>query len=113
MDTVKLAISATTVAAAVVGFYYYADHSLLVRVVALLVAFGVSIAIGLQTEKGRLLAAFVRDAQIETRKVVWPTRQESLQTTLIVFVVVVLTGFFLWLLDMGLNWAIRFVTAGG
>jgi len=58
------------------------------------------------TAKGRLLAAFFGNARTEVRKMVWPTRVETTQTTLIVIAVVIMVGIFLWLLDMLLAWLI-------
>ncbi len=106
LDTVKLGLSLLIAIAALVAFYFYADQSLLYRVVGLLAAAGISVAIALQTEKGRQIWGYFQDAQIEVRKVVWPTRQETLQTTLIVILMVVLVAIILWLLDMFLGWAI-------
>ena len=63
--------------------------------------------IALQTDKGRNIWLFFQDAQIEVRKVVWPTREETLQTTLIVIAVVIVIAIILWLLDMFLGWAVR------
>tara|TARA_R110002072_G_scaffold303101_1_gene493616 strand:- start:14888 stop:15265 length:378 start_codon:yes stop_codon:yes gene_type:complete len=106
LDTIKLGLALLIVIAALVGFYFFADHSLLYRVLGLLAAAGVSVAIALQTEKGRHTWGYFQDAQIEVRKVVWPTRQETVQTTLIVIIMVVLVAIILWLLDMFLGWSI-------
>ncbi len=106
LDTVKLGLSLLIVIAALVGFYIYAEQDLLYRVLGLLAAAGISIAIALQTEKGRQIWGYFHDAQIEVRKVVWPTRQETVQTTLIVIFMVVLVAIILWLLDMFLGWSI-------
>ena len=103
LDTVKLAAAVLILMGALVGFYYYADVSKLARVVGLIAAVGMAAAIALQTDRGRTLASFVKEAQIEVRKVVWPTRQETVQTTLVVMVVVVIIAIFLWLLDMALG----------
>ena len=69
----------------------------------MLVAVGVALAISLQTDKGRQVSSFIRDAQIEVRKVVWPTRQETIQTTMFVMIVVVVFGILLWVLDLMLS----------
>lgn len=106
LDTVKLGLSLIIAIAALGAFYFFADQSLLYRVIGLLTAAGISVAIALQTEKGRQIWGYFHDAQIEVRKVVWPTRQETLQTTLIVILMVVLVAIILWLLDMFLGWSI-------
>ncbi len=102
-DTLQLTVALMIIIGAVVGFYYYAEVPKIVRVGGLLMAVGVSVAIALRTEKGRTTASFVKEAQTEVRKVVWPTRQETVQTTLVVMVVVVIIAIFLWLLDMALG----------
>jgi preprotein translocase subunit SecE len=106
-DTFKLALAVLIVLSAITGFYVFADKSLLLRVAGLLAAAGVAIAIALQTEKGKATWIFFQEAQVEVRKVVWPTRQETLQTTLIVILVVIIVAIILWLLDMFLGWSIR------
>jgi len=103
LDTVKLATALTLLMGALVAFYYFGDVSKLTRVLGLLAVVGVAAALALQTERGRTLIGFVKDAQTEVRKVVWPTRQETVQTTLVVVVVVVIIAIFLWLLDMALG----------
>ncbi len=105
-DTIKLFAALLIIVAAVVGFYVYANESTLIRVVALLAATGVAILIALQTQKGRDSWDYLQDAQVEVRKVVWPTRQETIQTTLLVILMVIIVAIFLWLLDMFLGWSI-------
>ncbi len=99
-DTAKLAAALLVLVGALVAFYYYADASKLLRVVGMLAAVGIAAAIAMQTDKGRQVAGFVRDAHIEVRKVVWPTRQETMQTTLFVMIVVIVFAILLWLLDL-------------
>ncbi len=113
MDTIKLAAVVVLLVAGVVGFYYFADQMLLLRVLGLLVVVGVALAIGLQTMKGKAVAGFVGDARNEVRKVVWPTRTETVQTSLAVFAVVIVAGILLWLMDMFLLWAVRMLTGQG
>ena len=96
-----------------VCFYLFDDYSLLFRVIGLLVGVGISVAIALQTVKGKEIWGYFRDAQIEVRKVVWPTRQETIQTTLIVIVMVILVAIILWLLDMFLGWSIGLIMGRG
>lgn len=113
LDTFKLGLALLIALAALVGFYFYADQSLLYRVIGLLAAAGISVAIALQTEKGRQILGYFQDAQIEVRKVVWPTRQETVQTTLIVILMVILVAIILWLLDMFLGWSIGLLMGHG
>jgi preprotein translocase subunit SecE len=112
-DKVKLWGAGLLVAAAMGAFYYFADQSLLLRVVGLLAAVVVAAFIALQTEPGRQFAAFMKEAQIEVRKVVWPTRDETLKTTAIVAVVVIVMGLFLWMLDALIAWVVQWLTISG
>jgi preprotein translocase subunit SecE len=82
-------------------------------VIALLVIVAIASAIALTTVQGRGFAHFAREANIERRKVVWPTRQETLQTTLIVLIAVLIMGIFLWLVDMLLLNVVRTLTGQG
>jgi preprotein translocase subunit SecE len=109
LDTVKLAVALVLMMAGLGAFYVFADVSRLYRVLGLLAAVGVAIAIAAQTTRGRALIGFAGDVQVEVRKVVWPTRQETLQTTLAVFVVVFIAAIILWLLDMLLAVLIRWL----
>ena len=111
-DLVKLVIAGLIVIAAVAGFYVFDDQSTPLRVVGLLASTGVAAWVGLQTEPGRKFWAFLQDAQFEVRKVVWPTRQETVQTTLLVMVVVIIIALILWGLDTVLGWAIRQMIGG-
>lgn len=113
LDTIKIALSILIVVSATALFYLYSEHSLLIRVVGLLAAIAVSVLITFNTEKGRQLWGFVQDAQIEVRKVVWPTREETIQTTMIVMLMVIVIAIFLWLLDMFLGWSIGLLLGRG
>ena len=113
LDTFKLGLSLLILIAALAGFYFYADQALLYRVIGLLVAVGISVGIALQTEKGREIWGYFHDAQIEVRKVVWPTRQETIQTTLLVIGMVIIVAIILWLLDMFLGWSIGLLMGHG
>ena len=93
------------------SFYYFGEHSTFLRVVGLLVALAVITVLMMQTMVGRTTWALVQDSQVELRKVVWPTRKETVQTTLIVMAMVVVIAIFLWILDAGLIWAVRWLTS--
>lgn len=109
-DTIKLLVALLLILGGAVGFYYYEEQSLLLRVLALLVVVGVSIAIALQTERGRNTWGFVKDARTEVRKVVWPTRAETMQTTLIVIIMVMVVAVILWIMDSFLLWGVKLLT---
>ena len=113
LDTVKLVAAAVLLVAGLYGFYHFAVYSTLLRVAGLLVISGVAALVALQTEQGRRLWRFAGDARTEVRKVVWPTRQETVQTTLVVIVMVLILGIILWLFDMMLMGILRFLTGQG
>ncbi|VAX10884.1 Protein translocase subunit SecE, partial [hydrothermal vent metagenome] len=100
-------------AAGVVGFYYYADQALLYRVLALLTVFGLSAFVAYNTQIGSDTWGYGRSAIIEVRKAVWPTRQETTQTTLVVMLMVVVMGLILWVFDTFLLWAVKLITGQG
>ncbi|MFT5004285.1 MAG: preprotein translocase subunit SecE [Flavobacteriales bacterium] len=109
-DTVKWGVIFLLLAGAVAGNYVYGEESVLIRAVAVVVMVGVAGLIALQTEKGRNAAIFAKEARTEVRKVVWPTRQEAVQTTGVVLVVTLLMSLLLWGLDSVLFWLVGLVT---
>jgi preprotein translocase subunit SecE len=113
MDNLKLSAALMLVASAIVGFYVFADQSLLFRVMGLLVVIGISAAIAYQTALGKRTVGYVSDARAEVRKVVWPTRKETIQTTIIVMVMVIVVSIILWGFDVFLVWAVRLLTGQG
>jgi len=112
-DRIKLLVAILLVASGIGGFYVYSEFSTLYRVLGLLAIFGVAIAISLTTEVGRQSWAFLQDARTEVRKVVWPTRKETSQTTLLIMVSVIIVGLLLWGLDSLLLWAVQLLTGQG
>jgi preprotein translocase subunit SecE len=113
MDTAKLAVSAVLVAAGIFGFYHFEAYSTLLRVLGLLAVVGLAVAVIYQTALGRQVWQFAQDSRMEVRKVVWPSRQETVQTTLIVFVMVLIMGVLLWLFDMLLMTIVKALTGQG
>ena len=113
LDTFKLLLAIAVLIAGIVGFYYYEAESLLYRVLGVVFAAGVAVAISATTLLGQNLIGFGREARMEVRKVVWPSRQETVQTTFMVIVAVILIGIFLWLIDMLLAEAIQLLTGTG
>jgi len=112
-DQLKWSTVAVLLAGAVVAFYYFGDQSLLLRVIGLIAVGGIAAAVAFQTERGREAWEFMREARTELRKVVWPTRKETLQTTLIVIAVVALTAVILWIFDGLLAWIVRLLLGQG
>jgi preprotein translocase subunit SecE len=109
-DAVKWGVIFLLLVGAVAGNYVYGEESVLIRAVAVVVTVGIAGLIALQTEKGRNAAIFAKEARTEVRKVVWPTRQEAVQTTGIVLVVTLLMSLLLWGLDSVLFWLVGLVT---
>ena len=97
----------------VAGFYYWSDESLLLRVVGLLVLSAAAVFVAVQTEKGRAAWDFVRESHTEVRKVIWPTRKETTQTTLIVIAMVGLVAVIMWMLDGLLAWLVKLMLGTG
>ncbi|MCZ6659654.1 MAG: preprotein translocase subunit SecE [Gammaproteobacteria bacterium] len=93
----------------VFGNWYYQDESLLFRILGLIGAAIATVGIALQTERGRATWSLLKESRSEIRRVVWPTRQETLQTTMIVMVLILVFAFILWLLDSGLSWVVSTV----
>ena len=105
-DSVKWTVVVALVAVGVVGNSYYSDQSLLYRVLGIVAIAAVAGLIALQTAKGAAFWALVKGSRNEIRKVVWPTRQETVQTTLIVVAFVLLVALILWGLDSFLGWLV-------
>ena len=106
IDTFKLMTAVLVLIAGVVGFYYFEEESQLLRVLGMLGVAVIAFLIAATSEPGRRGLGFVRDSRVEVRKVVWPTRQETLQTTIAVLFMVVLVAIMLWLFDMLLGWGV-------
>ncbi len=107
LDIVKLLVAAGALVGGLFAYYYYIEISLPLRVLMVLGGTVAGVAIALTSTQGKRLWAFIQGSRIEIRKVVWPTRQETLQTLLIVMVAVLLTALFFWALDSFLLWLTR------
>ena len=105
-DAVKWSLVLAIVFGGIYGNTVYATVTLLYRALVGVALAGLVVAIGLKTEKGRAVWDLAKEARVEVRKVVWPTRQETSQTTLIVVAVVIFVALILWGLDSSLSWAI-------
>lgn len=110
MEAIKWLFVVILLVAAIVGNYYYRDISLPLRALAVVIIIALAGALALVTVKGKASIAFAREARTEMRKVIWPTRQEALQTTLIVAVVTAVMSLILWGLDGILIHLVSFIT---
>ncbi|WP_405119967.1 preprotein translocase subunit SecE [Pseudomonas leptonychotis] len=108
-DLLKWLVVAALVIAGVVGNQYFSAEPILYRVLALLVVAALAGVIALQTSKGQSFWVLAKEARVEIRKVVWPTRQETTQTTLIVVAVVLVMALLLWGLDSLLGWLVSLI----
>jgi preprotein translocase subunit SecE len=109
-DFLKWGVIVLLLAGAVVGNYIFAEQSVLVRAIAVVAAIVIAGLIAMQTVKGRTAVAFAKESRTEVRKVVWPTRQEAVQTTGIVLVATLIMSLLLWGLDSVLFWVVGLIT---
>lgn len=108
-DLPKWLLVAALVVVGVVGNQYYSAEPILYRVLVLLAIAVAAAFVGLQTAKGRAFFGLAKEARVEIRKVVWPTRQETTQTTLIVVAVVLVMSLLLWGVDSLLGWLVSLI----
>jgi preprotein translocase subunit SecE len=101
-----VAVAALVAAAGVAGFSFFSDQPTVVRVLILLGGLIAGLVIAWFSVPGRNFISFARDSYAETRRVVWPSRKETLQTTGIVFAFAALMSIFLWLTDKSVEWAL-------
>jgi preprotein translocase subunit SecE len=113
VDTAKLALAVVVVLAGLVGYYYFADASQLLRVLAVIVALAIAAVVAFTSLQGRTLWKFIQGARVELNKVVWPTREETIQTTLVVIVVALIGGVFFFLIDRVLLWVTTSIMGTG
>lgn len=106
IDKVKLAAAAALVALGVWGYYWLADNALVLRVLAVIAGLLAAGAVAWWSEPGRQFAVFAGESVGEVKKVVWPTRKETVQTTAAVFAFVVVMAVFLWMTDKALEWVL-------
>ena len=113
VDALKLVLAVAALAGGVVAYYWYPDQPQVLRVLMVLGGLIGGLVLLYWSQPGRELFAYVQSSRVELRKMVWPTRQETWRTTLVVFVFVMALAVFFWLGDMGLAWGARHVTGQG
>ena len=111
-DKAKLAVAVGLVIAAIAGFYALSKQGALVQWGVLLLGIAAAVVVFLVSESGRQLVGFSKDSVKEVKKVVWPTRKESVQMTLYVFAFAVVMALFLWLTDQTLAWVLYDLVLG-
>ena len=111
LDGLKWTITVILLTAIIVGNYLYGEEThVVLRVAILLLLAALAVLSAAFTEKGKTFIGFAKDARLEVRKVVWPTRQETVQTTLIILAVSTIVGLVLWGLDGIFVRVVSFIT---
>ena len=113
VDTLKLVLAAAALIGGVVIYYWFGEQPVAIRVLAVLAGLAAGVVFLYWSQPGRSLWDYVQASRVELRKMVWPTRQETWRTTLVVFIFVLALGVFFWLVDMLLAWGARHVTGQG
>jgi preprotein translocase subunit SecE len=113
LDAAKLAAGVAILAAGVAGFYLLSEQPIWLRWIIVLAALVAAGFVGLQSYQGKTFWSFVQSSRIELRKVVWPNRQETMQVTIVVFVMVLILALFFWGLDTLLGALTRWLTGQG
>jgi preprotein translocase subunit SecE len=109
IDKIKLVLSALLLATGIAGFYVLADKALVLRILAVLAGAGASVGVLWTTSLGQAGLGFIGESIAEAKKVVWPTRKDTIQTTLAVFVLVVVVAAFLAVVDIGFAYMVQWL----
>jgi preprotein translocase subunit SecE len=112
-DKAKLVIAILLVVGGIFAYYWFETQAIWMRAAYVLVGTGAALALAWQTHMGRATLGFILSSRNEVRKMVWPTRQETMQTTLFVLLTVLVVGVFMWVLDLALFWALSGLTGQG
>jgi preprotein translocase subunit SecE len=102
LDAAKLFLASLIVLGGIFAYYYFINESVLLRAIGVLVSVLIAGWVAMQSFQGQLLWKFIQGSRVELRKVVWPTREETIQTTAVVLVLALIGGVFFWLLDLAL-----------
>jgi preprotein translocase subunit SecE len=113
MDKLKMVLAIALVIGGVGGYYYFSDFAQVLRVLMVLGGLVGAGVVARFTEQGRELFAFGQEAWLEAGKVSWPTRKETIQTTLVVFAFVVIMALVLFAIDSTLAWLVKLATGRG
>jgi preprotein translocase subunit SecE len=113
VDAGKLVLAAAALVGGVVAYYWFENEAQVLRVLMVLGGLIAGLVLLYWSAPGKELWTYVQASRVELRKMVWPTRQETWRTTLVVFVFVMALAVFFWVVDMGLAWGAKQVTGQG
>lgn len=111
-DRIKLGLAIAAFVAGLAGFYALSNSPMIARVGVIIAGVVVALVVAWFSEPGRRLIAFGQDSVQETRKVVWPSRKETVQTTMVVFAFVLVMALFLWVTDKTIEWVLYDLVLG-
>lgn len=112
-DKIRLVLAFILLMAGVAGYYFFAGLAPVLRILVVLAGVGAAAAVAWTSQPGKQFYAFSRESAAETRRVVWPTRKETLQMTGVVFLLVVVVALFLWVVDASLMWLVQLLMGQG
>jgi preprotein translocase subunit SecE len=107
LDIIKLLLAAGVLVGGLYSYYYFLEIALPLRVLMVLGGMAAGVTVAMTSTQGQRLWAFIQGARVEIRKVVWPTKQETTQTAIAVFVFTLIMALFFWGLDSFLLWLTR------
>ncbi len=113
LDVIKWVVAIALLVGVVTANYLYGDVSVLYRALGAVAAVVVAGFIAASTSKGAQFLLFAKDSRTEVRKVVWPSKQEATQTTLVIIAATIVVGLLLWLLDLVIVWGVGLITGIG
>jgi preprotein translocase subunit SecE len=109
MEKAKLLLSALLLIAGIAGFYLLADKAMVLRILVVIAGFASAVAVLSTSQQGKSGIGFINASVAEAKRVVWPTRKETIQTTVAVFIMVVVMGVFLMLVDIGFAYMVQWI----
>ena len=112
-DKIKLVLAVLLVIAGLAGFYLLKDSALILRIASVLAGLVLAAVVVWTSAPGKQFFAFAQEAIVETKKVVWPTRKETVQTTGLVLAFVLVMAIFLWIVDALLVWGVKLLMGPG
>lgn len=109
IDKIKLALSLLLLAVGIAGFYLFEDKAMVIRILAVLAGIVASVVVVWTTPQGKQALGFLNESIAEAKRVVWPTRQETIQTTFAVVVLVIIMAIFLALVDISFAYMVQWL----